>query len=414
MESLKIAVFHNLPSSGALRALYDNMNILKQHGHHIDVYTTDIFANNEFVSIDAVSDNIFVYPINRSYLRKIIFNTLTTIVPSINISKTSRAYISFKDMKKAQKKIANDIDNNDYDIVLCEQDPLFSVTPALFEYLKTPFVYYCPQPYRNNDKILMKLDENIGKPFYMKIYNKLFEKKYINLDIEYAQYAKNILTNSYFSHENLLRTYGMNSQVSYLGINTEDFSPLNIPREDIVLSIGLLAPAKGHDFIIKSVSKVEKKIRPKLIIIGYRSKQVYYDYLVTLANDLDVELEIRENISYEDLIKLYNTAKIVTFAPYLEAFGLIPLESFACGTPVIGVREGGIKETVVHNENGFLLDRDENKFAEGISELLTNEELWNKFSNYGPTYVNNYWTLEHAGERLLTHMYNILNKDGDD
>ena len=213
MESLKIAVFHNLPSSGALRALYDNMNILKQHGHHIDVYTTDIFANNEFVSIDAVSDNIFVYPINRSYLRKIIFNTLTTIMPSINISKTSRAYISFKDMKKAQKKIANDIDNNDYDIVLCEQDPLFSVTPALFEYLKTPFVYYCPQPYRNNDKILMKLDENIGKPFYMKIYNKLFEKKYINLDIEYAQYAKKIFAPN--CEQSLLNINNVNNFYNY-------------------------------------------------------------------------------------------------------------------------------------------------------------------------------------------------------
>lgn len=411
MKSLKIAVFHNLPASGALRALYDNLNILKKHGHYIDVYTTDIYANDNFLSLEEVSDNVFIYPIKRSNFRKIIFNTLSKVSPSLKISKNSRAYIRFKDMELLQKEMANDIDNNDYDVVLSEQDPLFTVTPVLFKYIKTPLVYYCPQPYRLNDKIVMKLNGDDSSSFYMNLYNKIFEKKYIDLDIEYAQYANNILVNSYFTHENLLRTYGMNSQVSYLGIDTHQFYPQNIEREDIVLSISAISTSKGHDFIIRSIGNVDISVRPKLVIVGYSANKRWLNHLKSLANDLGVELEILENVSYDELVVLYNKAKLVIFAPYLEAFGLVPLESFACGTPVIGVKEGGVKETVKHNVTGLLLDRDENLFAEGITELLTNQELWNKFSENGPRYIDNFWTLNHAGERLLNHIYRILEEE---
>jgi glycosyltransferase involved in cell wall biosynthesis len=43
----------------------------------------------------------------------------------------------------------------------------------------------------------------------------------------------------------------------------------------------------------------------------------------------------------------------------------------ACGTPVIAVREGGVRETVLDGETGFLVDRDVAAFAEATKELLT-------------------------------------------
>jgi glycosyltransferase involved in cell wall biosynthesis len=38
-----------------------------------------------------------------------------------------------------------------------------------------------------------------------------------------------------------------------------------------------------------------------------------------------------------------------------EDFGMSPVESMAAGKPVIGVAEGGLKETIVDDETGFLL-----------------------------------------------------------
>ena len=119
-------------------------------------------------------------------------------------------------------------------------------------------------------------------------------------------------------------------------------------------------------------------------------------------------------ISDEDLIRLYNKAKLVVYAPYLEPFGYVPLEAMACGTPVVGVKEGGVRESVKHKITGLLAPRDEKLFAEAIVKLSEDKELWNKCSVNGVKYVHSFWTLEHAGERLLNHLYRVLEKEKDD
>lgn len=409
-KKLKIAVFHNLPASGALKALQDNINILKKNGHYVDVYTTDTL-NDSFAPLDKYADHKFVYPVKKGKFRRFILKTIEKIIPSTKFDEGSEIFINYNDFKNTLKKMADDIDSKDYDLVLLEQDYLFSVTPVIFEYLDTLKVYYCQQPYRGNEEIVKKLRSVNNKSFRQKIYEKLFMDKYVELDVEYAQHTDYMLCNSYFSHENLLRYYGINATVSYLGIDTEQFQAMNLPRKNIVMSVGSISPHKGFDFVIRSISKIDKEIRPKFIIVGYASNGAWLNKIELLANELDVELEIISGIPYEELVKLYNEVKLVIFAPYLEAFGLVPLEAFACGTPVIGVKEGGVKETVVHMKNGLLLDRNEFIFAEGITELLTNQDLWNKFSEYGPEYVDNFWTLNHAGERLLNHIYRALDEE---
>ena len=404
-KKLKIAVFHNLPAGGAIKALYDNIDFLKKHGHHVDVYTTE-FSNKSFAPLDELADNHYVYQIKRSKFRKFLIKPLDKILPYSHFDKDSKIFIKFSDYKSTLKNMAKDIDDKNYDLVLLEQDILFSLSSPILKYITSLKVYYCQQPSRYHEKILLKFKPE--KPFYTKLVDKLYEEKYANLDSEYAQYADYILCNSYFSHENILRSYGVNARVSYLGVNTNQFKPLNLSRKNIVMSVGSADSRKGTDFIIKALGNVDKEIRPKFLIVGYGRTQSYIDYLYDLADQLDVDFEIVNNVSYENLIKLYNEVKIVLFTPYLEPFGLVPLEAFTCGTPVIGVKEGGVKETVKHMENGLLLDRDEIMFTEGITELLVNQDLWNQFSEYGPKYVNEFWTLDDAGERLLNHFYRIL------
>lgn len=407
-KKLNIAVFHNLPAGGAIKALQDNISFLKKQGHTVDVYTTDI-SNKSFATLENLSDNHYVYSIKRNKFRRFILKNLEKILPNSTFDENSKIFISFNDYKSTLKNIANDIDTNNYDLVLLEQDILFSLSSPILKYIKTLKVYYCQQPSRYHEKILSKF-KNQKKPFYSRIFDKLYEEKYFKLDSEYAQYADYILCNSYFSHENILRSYGLNARVSYLGIDNNLFRPLNFSRKNIVMSVGSADTRKGTDFIIKALGNVDKNIRPKFLIVGYGRNQVYIDYLYGLADELNVDFEILTGISYNELIKLYNEVKLVIFTPYLEPFGLVPLEAFSCGTPVIGVKEGGVKETIKHMKNGLLLDRDEILFAKGIEELLANQELWNQFADYGPKYVNEFWTLDHAGERLINHFYRILDE----
>lgn len=57
----------------------------------------------------------------------------------------------------------------------------------------------------------------------------------------------------------------------------------------------------------------------------------------------------------EQLRTLYRGAKALLF-PGEEDFGLVPLESMACGTPVIAYRGGGALETIIEGETGEFFD----------------------------------------------------------
>lgn len=56
-----------------------------------------------------------------------------------------------------------------------------------------------------------------------------------------------------------------------------------------------------------------------------------------------------------ELPRYVASAIAVIFIAKNEDFGMVALESMSCGVPVIGVNEGGIKETVIDGETGILI-----------------------------------------------------------
>ena len=89
-----------------------------------------------------------------------------------------------------------------------------------------------------------------------------------NNDKKISEYSKYTVVNSNFSKETLLKCYGIESFVSYLGIDTQLFKPINVPKENFVLTIGQCLPEKGFEFILKSLGKIDYKIRPELVIVS--------------------------------------------------------------------------------------------------------------------------------------------------
>ena len=63
----------------------------------------------------------------------------------------------------------------------------------------------------------------------------------------------------------------------------------------------------------------------------------------------------------EELKKLVGQCIASIYIPQDEDFGMSPVESMASGKPVIGVSEGGLLETIVHDETGILIRKNPNK-----------------------------------------------------
>jgi len=394
---MKIAVFHNLPSGGAKRALHGNVNFLAKD-HEIDVFVPST-ANEDYLPLKHIVDDLNIYPVK---------NTLSGFLFSAIKYRPSK--VSLKDLEITQKRIANDINEGDYDIVLVEQDR-HTMAPFFLKYIKKPHVYYCQQPNIFRNEISRRIYKNAGleyKNLLETLFLKFYSSKLIKTDKNNVKYSKYIVVNSNFSKKIISRIYGINSHVSYLGVNNQIFKPLEVPKENFVLSVGQCIPEKGYEFILNSLAKIDINKRPEFYIVSDQGNIHWKRYLEKLAIKLNVKLRISNLISDKKLVCLYNQAKLVVYAPYLEPFGLVPLEAMSCGTPVVGVNEGGVRESVLNGSIGVLTERDEDAFANGITELLLNSNKYQKMAEESIKVVNDFWTLNDSGKRLLNHLYRSI------
>lgn len=87
-------------------------------------------------------------------------------------------------------------------------------------------------------------------------------------------------------------------------------------------------------------------------------------------------------VSDEDIVKIYNLAKVLMMPSLDEGFGLPVLEAMSCGCPVITSREGSLPE--VGGEAVLYIDANSSDaIAEGIKEVWDNSKLREELSKKG-------------------------------
>ena len=390
---MKIAVFHNLPSGGAKRALYGNLKFLSEN-HEVDLFVPST-ANEDYLPLKDIVNNLRIFPVKNN-IPRFLYSSI----------KSFPSKISLLDLQKTQKIIAHQINNCNYDVVIADQDR-YIMTPFFLKYIKKPTVYYCAQPNCFRYDISRKHYKEAGlehKNIVHGLYLKLYGSKLIKHDKKYANYSKYMVTNSYYTKEMILKAYGIKAHVSYLGVDNKLFKPIDVLKENFILSVGQCIPEKGFEFILKFLTKISAELRPTFVLVTDQGNIHWKHYLKKLATELDVKLKILHLITDQELVSLYNKAKMVVYAPYKEPFGLVPLEAMSCGTPVVGVNEEGVKETVVNGKTGILTERNEAVFAKEIEILLTNQEKNAKLGKESIKVANDFWTIKNSGERLLDHL----------
>jgi glycosyltransferase involved in cell wall biosynthesis len=78
----------------------------------------------------------------------------------------------------------------------------------------------------------------------------------------------------------------------------------------------------------------------------------------------------------------------------------VPLEAAACGIPTVGVREAGVRESVVHGQTGLLAERDAGALASAIAELLSNDARRERMGAQALAHVREHWSWARSGEVL--------------
>ena len=396
---MKIALFHNLPSGGAKRHTLEQIRELVRRGHRITEFAPST-ADLDYCSLAPFvqEQRIFEFSPPEVLKRRIPF-----ITPYVHAFQ-GRQVLNQTD--RLNRRIAQEIDAGGFDLVFVK-DCHIAMNPYILRYLKTVSVFQCHHglrhrlaaPGQNGSAAASDLVSRI-KSIYYRPAKTLFLKQQYADEKHNIHGASRVITNSNFSKRLIRQYYDLNSFIVYPGINTDLFRPIFAEERDYVLSVGSLIYGKGYRFLISAISRIEAGSRPPLFIAANTIDPVEEHIIRKLAGEKGVELRIESIADDQRLVRVYNQAKVFVYSPLQEALGMAPLEAMACGTPVVAVAEGGIRETVVEGETGWLAERDEAAFSEKLVSLLKNRDLRHSMGNAGVAYVQENWSWGRAVDRL--------------
>jgi glycosyltransferase involved in cell wall biosynthesis len=152
---------------------------------------------------------------------------------------------------------------------------------------------------------------------------------------------------------------------------------LGLPLQPTIVGVpGTLRPMKGHPFFLKAARLLVERIPEARFAFAGEGDPGYVEKIKKLAEDLGLAARVHFLGRVTRMPSFYRACDVVCVPSRAEPFGRTVIEAFACGTPVVGARVGGIAETVRHGENGLLVPYgDEALLAERIALLLRDKAL---------------------------------------
>lgn len=351
---MKLAVFHALPMGGARRAVVELTTRLATR-HDVTVFELALASDTPVGWPDSIA-------VRRSVVKDAWLNRRNRRAAELMLLPT---------WQRRMRQVAAEIDSMGFDALIAHPCRV-TQAPGLLAKVRTPSVYYMQEVRRSSYEAGYRPTSVRVPPRVGRLLDRLADVWPRRVDSRSVGAATALVCNSAFTAERILATYARVARVSYLGVDETHFTlpetPSN-PQGHYALTVGGLERIKCSDLVIRALGEIPPLARPRLIIVGQRSDEDYANEMQNLANRLAVELRIFPSVTERELVDLYQHAVVTCCASRLEPFGLSTVESLACGTPVVAVREGGFREVVVDGVNGLLIDRDAHAMSVAIESV---------------------------------------------
>ncbi|MBI5765826.1 glycosyltransferase family 4 protein, partial [Candidatus Falkowbacteria bacterium] len=189
-------------------------------------------------------------------------------------------------------------------------------------------------------------------------------------------------------------------------------------NKKIILTVGRLVAAKGHDIVIKALKLLKEKFPDVLyIIVG---EGVEKQSLIKLVHDEGLEDNVffAGYVTEKELELNYAICDLFVMAgrwtqKFVEGFGLVYIEAGLRGKAVIGTRVGGIPEAIVDNKTGFIIEPENpHALADKIQYLFENAKIRKQMGEFASKYNKEHYSNEvMAGHnsKLIKEILSIKN-----
>jgi glycosyltransferase involved in cell wall biosynthesis len=163
--------------------------------------------------------------------------------------------------------------------------------------------------------------------------------------------------------------------------NRREEARVAFPRivgRDVLLSVGRIDPVKNQGWLVEEMpALIQRHPNALLVLAGACTDEAYGAALERRIEHLGlghhVYLAGRLPPADPRLIGLMQEARVMLLQSISETFGLVILEGWAAGTPVVSSRTSGASALIEHGRNGWLFDLNRpESFHVAIDTVFTN------------------------------------------
>jgi len=115
---------------------------------------------------------------------------------------------------------------------------------------------------------------------------------------------------------------------------------------DFILFVSTIEPRKNLPTLLRAYRQLldDYRLGVKLAVAGERGWLFHEVFALVEELDLSEHVIFLGLVPIEDLLLLYNAARLLVHPSFYEGFGLPPLEAMACGTPVVASNVSSLPE----------------------------------------------------------------------
>ncbi|MFH2058583.1 MAG: glycosyltransferase family 1 protein [Pseudomonadota bacterium] len=258
-------------------------------------------------------------------------------------------------------------------------------------------------------KVVMTVHDLIPNlfPKWQPLKRKIYFQYFLNHRLRYVD---RFITDSENTKKDLMSLFKIDSDkidVVYLGASKRFKTNKETKRQDFILGVSTIEPRKNFKRLIDAYIMLKEKhnIVEKLYIVG--KEGWFFNNIINIPEKFKNDIVFKGYVSNDQLIALYQSAKVFVYPSLYEGFGLPVLEAMACGCPVITSNVSSLPE-VGGDAVLYVNPEDKVQLSQKIYEVILDDVLQEKMSQDGIKQAARF-TWEKCAENTIKVYEKVMN-----